>query len=64
MRCEARQHGDQMHCERCRLVWDVIDPYPPQCVPRSGLPGSGRPFLVTAGLMVGAMTALLAWLGS
>lgn len=31
MPCEARQYSDEMNCARCRLVWDVNDPDPPQC---------------------------------
>lgn len=29
--CEAKQHSDQMVCERCNLGWDVNDPAPPTC---------------------------------
>lgn len=32
-RCLARQHGDQMICADCGLVWDVNDPEPPTCAP-------------------------------
>jgi len=30
--CEAVQKSDQMYCDKCGLVWDVNDPYPPACV--------------------------------
>lgn len=30
-RCQARQHSDQMVCEKCGLGWDVNDPEPPAC---------------------------------
>jgi len=31
MKCQARQHSDQMHCAKCRLTWDANDPDPPVC---------------------------------
>jgi ribosomal protein S27AE len=33
VRCQARQHSDQMLCGRCGLGWDVNDPDPPACSP-------------------------------
>ena len=30
-RCFAVQHGDQTRCERCQLVWDTNDHFPPAC---------------------------------
>lgn len=30
--CVARRHGDQMHCARCGLQYDVNDPEPPRCL--------------------------------
>jgi hypothetical protein len=30
-RCAARQYSDQMHCQVCRLTWDMNDPDPPAC---------------------------------
>lgn len=30
--CHARQHSDQMVCDRCGLVWDTNDPEPPACL--------------------------------
>lgn len=32
MKCQARQHSDQMICHKCGLVWDMNDPEPPVCV--------------------------------
>ena len=32
MKCQARQHSDQMICHKCGLVWDMNDPDPPVCV--------------------------------
>ncbi len=30
--CQAKIYGgDQMHCQRCDLTWDINDPYPPLC---------------------------------
>lgn len=29
--CQARQHSDQMVCEKCSLAWDMNDPAPPSC---------------------------------
>lgn len=29
--CEARQHSDQMVCDRCNIAWDINDPEPPTC---------------------------------
>ena len=31
MKCQARQHSDQMICHKCGLVWDMNDPDPPVC---------------------------------
>lgn len=31
MTCKARQHSDQMVCDRCNLCWDMNDPDPPEC---------------------------------
>lgn len=28
MSCAARRYGDQMHCARCGLQWDVNEPQP------------------------------------
>jgi len=33
--CEARQYGDEYHCAHCGLVWDVKDPDPPECSPKT-----------------------------
>ena len=30
--CQAVAVADQMICQRCRLVWDINDPEPPDCV--------------------------------
>lgn len=30
--CKAYQCGDQMHCGRCGLQWDVNDPDRPDCL--------------------------------
>jgi hypothetical protein len=30
--CPARQHSDQMVCDRRGLVWEVNDPEPPECL--------------------------------
>jgi len=30
--CEAFQESDQKRCPRCRLVWDMNDPEPPECL--------------------------------
>ena len=35
MRCKARQISDQMNCTTCGLVWDVSDPDPPACAPKT-----------------------------
>ena len=29
--CQARIRGDQYHCDRCGLVWDIADLDPPEC---------------------------------
>lgn len=29
--CQARVIGDQYHCYKCGLVWDVADLDPPDC---------------------------------
>ena len=29
--CQARVRGDQYHCDRCGLVWDISDLDPPDC---------------------------------
>lgn len=31
MKCEAKQYSDTMICDKCGLVWDTNDPYPPAC---------------------------------
>lgn len=31
VKCQARQHSDQMICHKCGLVWDMNDPEPPVC---------------------------------
>lgn len=33
--CEAAQLSSMMACNRCNLVWDMNDPEPPKCAPRS-----------------------------
>jgi len=30
--CQARQHSDQMVCEKCGIGWDMNDQAPPTCV--------------------------------
>jgi len=39
--CQARVIGDQYHCAKCGLVWDVSDIDPPDCktVFNVGTPG-------------------------
>lgn len=40
--CQARVRGDQYHCDRCGLVWDISDLDPPECAPirvNVGTPG-------------------------
>ena len=39
--CQARIRGDQYHCDRCGLVWDISDIDPPECqtVFNVGTPG-------------------------
>lgn len=32
--CQARQHSDQMLCEKCGTAWDMKDPNPPACKDR------------------------------
>ena len=29
--CQARVLGDQYHCDRCGVVWDINDQDPPDC---------------------------------
>lgn len=31
MACSARQHSDQMVCDKCGLQWDINDADPPLC---------------------------------
>lgn len=33
--CNARVIGDQYHCDSCGLQWDLNDPDPPECNPRT-----------------------------
>lgn len=30
-KCHARRQNDQMHCNKCGLLWDINDPDPPKC---------------------------------
>lgn len=29
--CKARRQGDEMHCGRCGLTWDINDENRPRC---------------------------------
>lgn len=31
MTCKARQHSDQMYCDKCGIGWDMNDIEPPVC---------------------------------
>lgn len=33
--CKAKRYNDQYICGRCALQWDVKDPEPPVCLPKS-----------------------------
>lgn len=32
MTCESFQSSDQKVCHRCKLSWDMNDPFPPSCL--------------------------------
>lgn len=32
MTCKAKQHSDQMYCDKCGIGWDMNDVYPPVCL--------------------------------